>query len=266
VVGPGADDGSGATIYERAAEAIGPTATRFGYHPGLDGIRGLAVLAIIAYHDNYHWARGAFLSVDAFFVLSGFLITALLILEYRRHDRIAMGAFWGRRARRLLPALFLVLIAVAIYTDHYVVPWNRTSIRNDGLASLFYVANWRFILDKQSYFTLFLAASPLRHMWTLAIEEQFYLIWPLVAFACLRIGRGSTRVLGAVAGLGVLASVWAMAAIAPAAMIRAMSPSAPMTPRTWMVSRARFDAGFQTRSSNASRQPTRIVCARESVP
>jgi peptidoglycan/LPS O-acetylase OafA/YrhL len=212
VVGPGADDGSGATVYQRAADAIGPTATRFGYHPGLDGIRGLAVLAIIAYHDNYHWARGAFLSVDAFFVLSGFLITALLILEYRRNDRIAMGAFWGRRARRLLPALFLVLIAVAIYTDHSVVPWNRTSIRNDGLASLFYVANWRFIFDKQSYFTLFLAASPLRHMWTLAIEEQFYLIWPLVAFACLRIGRGSTRLLAAVAGLGVLLSVWAMAA------------------------------------------------------
>jgi peptidoglycan/LPS O-acetylase OafA/YrhL len=212
VAGPGSDDGSGTTVSQRAAEAIGPTATRFGYHPGLDGIRGLAVLAIIGYHDNYHWARGAFLSVDAFFVLSGFLITALLIIEYRRADRVAMGAFWGRRARRLLPALFLVLIAVALYTDHYVVPWNRTSIRNDGLASLFYVANWRFIFDKQSYFTLFLAASPLRHMWTLAIEEQFYLIWPLVAFACLRLGRGSTRVLGAVAGLGVVASVWAMAA------------------------------------------------------
>ena len=199
-------------MLQRAGEAIGPTVSRFGYHPGLDGIRGLAVLAIIAYHDNYHWARGAFLSVDAFFVLSGFLITTLLILEYRRADRVALGAFWGRRARRLLPALFLVLIAVALYTDHYVVPWNRASIRDDGLASLFYVANWRFILDKQSYFTLFLAASPLRHMWTLAIEEQFYLVWPLVVFACLRVGRGSTKVLAVVSGLGVVASVWAMAA------------------------------------------------------
>ena len=211
MVGPGSDDGSGTTVVERAAAAIGPGATRFGYHPALDGIRGLAVLAIIAYHDNYHWARGAFLSVDAFFLLSGFLITTLLILEYRRADGVALGAFWGRRARRLLPALLLVLIFVAAYTNHYVAPWERASIRDDGLASLFYVANWRFILDQQSYFTLFSAASPLRHMWTLAIEEQFYLVWPLVALACLRIGRGSTRVLAVVSGVGVAASVVAMA-------------------------------------------------------
>jgi peptidoglycan/LPS O-acetylase OafA/YrhL/lysophospholipase L1-like esterase len=213
VVGPGSDDGSGASTLARARAVIGPGVSRFGYHPALDGIRALAVLAVIAYHDNATWARGGFLGVDAFFVLSGFLITTLLLLEYRRAAGVSLASFWGRRARRLLPALFLVLVFVAWYTHHYVAPWERTSIRNDGIASLFYFANWRFILDQQSYFTLFSAASPVRHTWSLAIEEQFYIVWPLVVLACLRIGRGSARVLAAVSGIGALGSIVAMATL-----------------------------------------------------
>src|SRR3954453_6513495 len=94
----------------------GTTRASLRYQPSLDGIRALSVLAVVAYHDDYGWARGGFLGVDAFFVLSGFLITTLLLYEYRRHDGIALVAFWGRRARRLLPALLLVLVFVAIYT------------------------------------------------------------------------------------------------------------------------------------------------------
>ena len=163
---------------------------KFRYHGSLDGLRALAVLAIIAYHFNYGWARGAYLSVDLFFILSGFLITTLLIMEWRRTGRIALRAFWGRRARRLLPALLIVLVFVAVITVTAIAPWNRAAIRDDGIASLFYVANWRFIAAKQGYFELFSAASPLRHMWSLAIEEQFYLVWPLVAYAALRAARG----------------------------------------------------------------------------
>ncbi len=184
---------------------------RLRYHPALDGLRALSVLAVIAYHFEYQWAKGGFLGVDAFFVLSGFLITTLLVLEFRRISTIELGRFWGRRARRLLPALLLVLLFVAWYTHQYVVPWERAGIRGDGIASLFYVANWRFILDQQSYFTLFSAASPLRHMWSLAIEEQFYLVWPLIVFGCLRVARGSTRVLAGVCAAGAIASVIAMA-------------------------------------------------------
>ena len=171
------------------------------------------MLAVIAYHDNYSWARGGFLGVDAFFVLSGFLITMLLVLEFRRDDRVRLGAFWGRRARRLLPALFIVLLFVSWYTHHYVAPWERAGIRDDGIASLFYAANWRFIVDKQSYFTLFSAASPLRHMWSLAIEEQFYLVWPLVVLACLRLARGRLRILAGVCVVGALVSAALMAAL-----------------------------------------------------
>jgi peptidoglycan/LPS O-acetylase OafA/YrhL len=180
--------------------------TRFGYHASLDGLRGLAVLAIIGYHFDYGWARGAYLSVDLFFILSGFLITTLLVLEWRRSDRIALGTFWARRARRLLPALLVVLVFVTIFAVLEIEPWRRGDVRGDALASFFYVANWRFIATEQGYFELFSAASPLRHMWTLAIEEQFYLVWPLVVYGVMRASRGSLRVLAVVCAAGVGAS------------------------------------------------------------
>jgi peptidoglycan/LPS O-acetylase OafA/YrhL len=198
------------TANEVNVDAPDASAASFGYHPALDGIRALAVLAVIAYHDNYTWARGGFLGVDTFFVLSGFLITTLLVLEFRRNSTIAFGAFWARRGRRLLPALLLVLCFVALYTHRVAAPWQRTSIRGDMLSSLLYVANWRFIFDQQGYFQIFSAASPLRHMWSLAIEEQYYLVWPLIVFGCLRFARGSLRTLGLVCAGGAVASIVVM--------------------------------------------------------
>src|SRR4051794_23070078 len=195
----------------------GRTRASLRYQPSLDGIRALSVLAVMAYHADYGWARGGFLGVDAFFVLSGFLITTLLVLEFRAHNTIALGAFWVRRARRLLPALLLVLAVVALYIHRDVVSWNRMSVRNDGLASLFYVANWRFILAQQSYFTLFSVPSPFRHMWSLAIEEQFYIVWPLVVLASLKLALGSLRVLAGVCAFGIVASGVVMAATYTAA-------------------------------------------------
>ena len=138
------------------------------------------MLAVIAYHTPYVWAKGGFLGVDTFFVLSGFLITTLLVLEWQRAQSIALVAFWGRRVRRLLPALLLVIVFVAIYGWVAIPPYELTKLRLDGLSGLFYVANWRFIVSGQSYFDLMSAPSPIRHLWSLAIEEQFYLVWPLV--------------------------------------------------------------------------------------
>jgi peptidoglycan/LPS O-acetylase OafA/YrhL len=191
---------------DAAAEPADTTPT-FGYRAALDGLRAVAVLSVIAYHDNYAWAKGGFLGVDMFFVLSGFLITTLLVVEFRAGSTIRFGAFWARRARRLLPALLLVLVFVAFYSHFAVVPFERNGVRDDMFASLFYVANWRFIFDQQGYFQLFSAASPLRHMWSLAIEEQYYLVWPLIVLACLRVGRGSTRVLGWLCGIGGALSI-----------------------------------------------------------
>jgi peptidoglycan/LPS O-acetylase OafA/YrhL len=212
--------GSGAVpgvvmVAQRPAPAPDPERARaptaaFPYHAALDGLRALALVAIVAYHLHYSWADGAFLSVDLFFLLSGFLITTLLLVEWRRGGTIGLRRFWARRARRLLPALLVTLVAVAAFTRTEVDPWLRTSVRNDGLASLTYVANWRFIASDQGYFQTFAAPSPLRHMWTLAIEEQFYVAWPAVALVALWLGRGR-RGLVAVCLAGTALSVVVMA-------------------------------------------------------
>jgi peptidoglycan/LPS O-acetylase OafA/YrhL len=195
-------------------EGEGVTETRrFAYQPALDGLRALAVGSVIAYHLDSGVAHGGFLGVDTFFVLSGFLITSLLIGEWGQSRTINFAKFWLRRARRLLPALLLVLFAVAIYAAVGAPATQLSQIRGDGLATLFYGANWRFIASGQSYFTLFTDASPLRHMWSLAIEEQFYLVWPLIAFACLWLARGRQWLLGAVCVVGTVASAITMASL-----------------------------------------------------
>jgi peptidoglycan/LPS O-acetylase OafA/YrhL len=185
----------------------------FAYRPALDGLRAFAVLAVIAYHLGYpttsRWAPGGYLGVDAFFVISGYLITSLLLGEHRKRGHIELSAFWGRRARRLLPAVLLLVFVVALYARAWADPSQLHSLRGDSLATLLYVANWHFIGTHQSYFDLFASPSPLRHMWSLAIEEQFYLVWPLVVFGVLRATRGRRAALVGVTVTGIIAStVW----------------------------------------------------------
>ncbi|MGF9908729.1 acyltransferase family protein [Brevibacillus porteri] len=149
------------------------------YMAGIDGLRALAVLAVIIYHLNYDWAPGGLLGVGIFFVLSGYLITDLLIAEWNRNGRLDMKDFWLRRARRLLPALFLMLFVVmagvAIFS-----PAQLETIRGDVGAAVLYVSNWWLVFHDVSYFEKFGPPSPLGHLWSLAVEEQFYVIWPLV--------------------------------------------------------------------------------------
>ncbi|ATF13195.1 acetyltransferase [Brevibacillus brevis X23] len=155
------------------------------YMAGIDGLRALAVLAVIIYHLNYDWAPGGLLGVGIFFVLSGYLITDLLIAEWNRNGRLDMKDFWLRRARRLLPALFLMLFVVmagvAIFS-----PEQLDTIRGDVGAAVLYVSNWWLVFHDVSYFEKFGPPSPLGHLWSLAVEEQFYVIWPLVLALGLR--------------------------------------------------------------------------------
>jgi len=184
--------------------------TQLTYMPALDGIRAVSILGIMANHGGFAWADGGVISVNVFFVLSGFLITMLLMKEWVRSGTIRLRAFWARRARRLLPALFVLLGAIGLYLLWFAPDGTELAVRGDGLATLFYVANWHEILTDQSYFNQISAASPLLHTWTLAIEEQFYVVWPIVVIAILKLTR-STRFLFVVAVLGVLASAAEMA-------------------------------------------------------
>ena len=155
------------------------------YQPALDGLRGVAVAAVLLYHGGVTWMDGGFLGVDIFFTLSGFLITTLLLVEWGRTRTIRLGAFWLRRARRLLPALGLVLLGIALYAAFVASQGQLAGIRTDSFSTIGYVANWRFVLSGQGYFEEFATPSPFRHMWSLAIEEQFYLVWPFIVLGLL---------------------------------------------------------------------------------
>ncbi|MEL1135709.1 acyltransferase family protein [Desulfitobacterium sp. THU1] len=150
-----------------------------GYMPGLDGLRALAVLAVIAYHLNLAWAPGGLLGVTLFFVLSGFLITNLLMKEWESTGGIDLKEFWLRRARRLLPAVFVMLAGVMTWMVLWA-PERLAALQQEALAAVFYISNWYLIFHQVSYFESFGPPSPLGHLWSLAVEEQFYLIWPLL--------------------------------------------------------------------------------------
>jgi peptidoglycan/LPS O-acetylase OafA/YrhL len=165
--------------------------SRVPYLPGLDGMRALAVVAVMVYHANSSWLPGGFLGVEMFFVISGYLITLLLIAERERNYTISLGHFWLRRARRLLPALFMVMTLVTIWTALF----ERNALgqlRGDVIAGFFYVSNWYQIWVGLGY-TSAGDFAPLRHLWSLAVEEQFYLFWPIVMVVVLG-RRGSRRV------------------------------------------------------------------------
>ncbi len=180
--------------------------------PALDGLRGLALLGVMLFHANGALA-GGYLGVDLFFVLSGFLITSLLVAEYRATGAVALASFWTRRAKRLLPAL-LLMTAVVVCGGRYAVATDEgaRALRADALATLAYVANWHAIAKGVSYWDLFAAPSLFEHTWSLAIEEQFYIVWPLIVVFVLR--RGGTRALLGVTIALAISSVTAMTLLA----------------------------------------------------
>ena len=158
------------------------------YMPGLDGLRALAVLAVIAYHLGVGWAPGGLLGVGVFFTLSGYLITDLLLGRYDNTGQLQLADFWLRRARRLLPALFVMLVVVAAWVT-LMDRGELAPVRGAVVSSAAYVSNWWLIAQHSSYFARFAPPMPLGHLWSLAVEEQFYLIWPWLLWLLLRLGR-----------------------------------------------------------------------------
>jgi len=187
-------------------------------------MRAVAVLLVLLFHLRFPGFSSGFLGVDIFFVLSGFLITTLLLTELDRTGRISLPDFWARRARRLLPALVVLLLVVAGVTWLQGTFTERTSVRGDLLATTGYVANWHFI-NTSSYFADIGVDSPLEHTWSLAIEEQFYLLWPLVVFGVAllwkrrpRVGVGTIAFVGSAISAGLLWVLWSPGSVERAYM------------------------------------------------
>ena len=181
--------GRGAAPAETAAPSPRDSSRKhLSYAPGLDGVRALAVSAVVVFHLGASWLTGGFLGVDVFFTLSGFLITSILLTEFYDRRRIDIKNFYLRRARRLLPALFTMLAAVTLLTWLFARD-ELHRLRGDVIAALTYCTNWTQIVWGRSYFEQLSRPSLLQHLWSLAVEEQFYVLWPLVLVACLAARR-----------------------------------------------------------------------------
>jgi peptidoglycan/LPS O-acetylase OafA/YrhL len=157
------------------------------FRPDIEGLRAVAVVLVLAFHAGVPAITGGYIGVDVFYVISGFLITGLLIDEMERTGSIAFAAFYARRARRLLPMALLVLVAVSVAMLLFTPPVFRPQVRFDAISAALYYSNWQFALESVNYLTFGAAQNPVLHYWSLSVEEQFYLVWPLLLFAALRI-------------------------------------------------------------------------------
>src|SRR4051794_28171701 len=169
-------DGTGAH-YGLAVPRAGGT-PRLPYERGLDGLRAVAVIAVLLFHGGVTRAGGGFLGVSLFFTLSGYLITTLLLREHATHGAISLRSFWSRRVRRLAPAALVMVGAVVATAPLWLDAAQQRQLRGDAFASIFDVANWHYAFASRAYADLFAAPSPLLHLWSLAIEEQFYIVLP----------------------------------------------------------------------------------------
>ena len=188
------------------------TSLRLAHLPALDGIRAISVLAVFLYHTRFPWAAGGFLGVESFFVISGFLITSLLLREWLGSGRIDLKGFWLRRARRLLPALWALLLAAPVAAAVWM-PAALPRLWDDTLAALVYATNWAYIVRQIPYFEQFAQPPLLQHLWSLAVEEQFYIVWPLVVFGVargLKIAtlRDARRLVPVLAVAALASTVW----------------------------------------------------------
>ena len=190
--------------------SAGPPAAH-GRIDALDGLRAIAVYLVVAFHAGLTRFEGGFIGVDVFFVLSGFLITRLLLVEHADSGRLDLPQFYARRVRRLLPASWIAIVTTSVVYLAVATPFEREAVVDDARASIFYVANWNFIREGQDYFAESIESSPFLHLWSLAVEEQFYIVWPLVMLGVLAIWRRSTRLAtGLVIGSAVCGAAWAL--------------------------------------------------------
>ncbi len=197
------------TSFEPRTATVESTALPQWQHvPALDGLRALAVVAVLLFHGGY--LQGGFLGVDLFFALSGFLITSLLIRDAGSEQGVRLGTFWGRRFRRLLPAVLTMIVIAALWAWLFGSLADLAGVEGDGPWAVFYVANWHFIAQSGGYWESFTEPSMFDHLWSLAIEEQFYLVWPIAVLAIWRWSRRPVRTLAVICAVAIGLSFLAM--------------------------------------------------------
>ncbi len=197
---------------QSARDKVVPDATYcIGYTPSLDGLRGISILAVLGFNGHVTWLRGGFVGVDVFFVLSGFLITLLLVEEHVRTSRVNLRNFYFRRALRLLPALFALILVCVSYALLFQ-PAEKAWITIKGaLYALFYIANWAQTLPNSA------GIGALSHAWSLSVEEQFYILWPLLLLVLLRVRIKWLifAVLGLIIAVSICLNAWLWQADTP---------------------------------------------------
>lgn len=200
-----ASDGSTGVI-GRSSYKPGRASVKGGFRPDVEGLRAVAVGAVLLYHAGLPFARGGYVGVDVFFVISGFLITGLLLTEIERTGTVSLARFYSRRAKRLLPLTVVVLGSSVVLSWLLLSPLRMGEVSLDIITAGLYVINWRLAGQAVDYFAVGLQTSPVQHFWSLAIEEQFYIVWPtlllIVAWGCRRTGQSIRPVL-----VGVFATV-----------------------------------------------------------
>src|SRR5688500_14910030 len=177
--------------------SLAPAGAADGFRPDIEGLRGLAILLVVLFHARLAGIDGGFIGVDVFFVISGFLITGLLLRERERDGQVNLIRFYARRVRRLLPAAAIVLTLTMLAVHVLVAPLDRAELQLDGLASALSVGNMRFAAEAGDYFSAVSTPSPFLHFWSLGVEEQFYLVWPALVLLASR-GRRPRLAVGLV--------------------------------------------------------------------
>jgi peptidoglycan/LPS O-acetylase OafA/YrhL len=200
---PGATDHSSAKSNQ--------TSRKSGFRPDIEGLRAVAVIAVLLYHAGLPLVQGGYIGVDVFFVISGFLITGLLLKELEQNGTLSITRFYSRRAKRLLLITLVVLATVVVFSWLLFSPVRMDEVSFDIIAAGLYVMNWRLAIQAADYFGAGLQASPVQHFWTLGVEEQFYLLWPIlllaVAWWCRRTGRNLRPALAIVLALVAISSL-----------------------------------------------------------
>ncbi len=208
---------------DSAPVSVDPVATEHAtaWIPGLDGLRGVAVMAVLAFHGGYDWAKGGYLGVSVFFTLSGFLMASILFDSLDRSTqgpvRSRLGRFWARRVRRLAPAQLAVLVGIVVATVGGALPVTKPAFTGDVLAGLGQIANWRFVATESDYGALFRSPSPVLHLWSLAVEVQLYLVFPVIVVV---LGRRRSRHARSVGLFAVIMGLAAVTVLVPMSSAR----------------------------------------------